>query len=373
MGDRGKIRVAVAGLGNCASSLMEGISYYRRNPSIQEGLLFPNLCGYRVGDIEFAAVFDISRRKVGRAVKEAMYEVPNNFIRIEGVQADIDLPVLRGPTLDGNPDHLARFVPESPAEPVDVVSVLRDSGAQILINLLPTGSNAAVEFYARAAQAAGCGFVNCIPTPIAQRKEFQDLFSERRLPLLGDDIKSQMGTTILHRSLLRLLEVRGVRLKKTSQINVGGNTDFANFVHRAETKIVSKKKSLARYVGETEFHVGHHFDPTKGPWKNAWIEIEAAVFGGSRVRMTVQLQSDDKPNSAGSVIDLIRLAKGALDRGIGGTLSEVCAYYMKSPPFDMEDSQALELLNQKWNPAAGGSERKPDPEVLHVRGVEKSA
>ncbi len=361
----GKIKVAVAGIGNCASSLIEGVCHYRRNPSIREGLLFPSLCGYVVGDIEFVAAFDISKRKVSRPLKEAIYQEPNNFVRLPGVEVDIDLPVLRGPTLDGNPEHLARFVPESPDTPVDVAAALRGSGAQILINLLPTGSNAAVDYYARAAWAAGCAFINCIPTPIAQRKEFQDLFREKRLPLLGDDIKSQMGTTILHRSLLGLLEMRGAKLKKTSQINIGGNTDFANFVHRAETKLVSKKKSLARYVGDTEFHVGHHFDPTKGPLKDACIDIEAAVFGGSPVRLTIQLRSDDKPNSAGSVVDLIRLAKGALEEGAGGPAAEVCAFYMKSPPVDMEDSQALQLLTQKWNFAQRVNPRLPDPLLLN--------
>lgn len=203
--------------------------------------------------------------------------------------------------------------------------------------------------------------MNCIPTPLAQKLDFQERYAQRRLPLLGDDIKSQMGTTILHRALLGLFQMRGAALKKTSQINIGGNTDFANFVYRAETKLVSKRKSLASYVGNAEFHVGHHYDLTKGPLKSALIEIEAAVFGGSKVKVAVSLESDDKPNSAGSVVDLIRLAKGAQDRQIGGLIPEVCAFYMKSPPTEMEDSKALELILQNWTGVKPGMLSCADP------------
>ncbi|MGE5073436.1 MAG: hypothetical protein ACM3MF_08410 [Anaerolineae bacterium] len=176
-----------------------------------------------------------------------------------------------------------------------------------------------------------------------------DQFAAKNLPVFGDDIKSQIGTTIVHRSLLHMLEARGARLVKSSQVNIGGNTDFANFVHRAETKLVSKRKSLRRYVGEnTESHVGHHYDPTKGPLKNAFIEIEAHVFGGSPVKISLKLESDDKPNSAGSVIDLIRLARGALDRGVSGFVPEACAYYFKSPPEEIDDLVALGMIRERW-------------------------
>jgi myo-inositol-1-phosphate synthase len=344
-----QIKVAIAGLGNCASSLIEGITYYRQHPEKDTGLLFPVLAGYSVRDIEIIATFDISALKVGKPVSEAIYQAPNNFVRINGVQVECSAPVHRGPTLDGNPEHLARFVSESPSQPVDVVSVLKDSKADVLVNLLPTGSIRATEFYSQAALEAGCAFVNCIPTVLAQRPEIQELFCQKKLPLLGDDIKSQIGTTILHRSLLHMLESRGATLNKTSQVNIGGNTDFANFVHRAETKLVSKRKSLARYVGENiEYHVGHHYDPTKGPLKNAFIEIEASVFGGSPVKISIKLESDDKPNSAGSVVDLIRVAKGALDKKMGGYIPEVCAFYFKSPPTGIDDLEALELVTKNW-------------------------
>jgi myo-inositol-1-phosphate synthase len=218
----------------------------------------------------------------------------------------------------------------------------------VLVNLLPTGSIEATEYYAQAALEAGCAFVNCIPTVLAQRFEVQQRFQERGLPLLGDDIKSQIGTTILHRALLHLLEARGTTLTTSSQINIGGNTDFANFVHRAETKLISKRKSLARYVEGAASHVGHHYDPTRGPLKNAFIDIEAYVFGGSPLKIAVRLESDDKPNSAGSIVDLIRLAQGARDRKLGGIIPEACAFYMKSPPIEMDDLQALERIRQQW-------------------------
>jgi myo-inositol-1-phosphate synthase len=239
-------------------------------------------------------------------------------------------------------------VTESPREPVDVAGVLAAQRAEVLVNLLPTGSIEASEFYARAALQAGCAFVNAIPTPLAQRADFQRLFAARRLPLFGDDIKSQLGTTILHRALLAMLELRGSTLMKTSQVNIGGNTDFANFVHRAETKLVSKRKSLARYLGSGELHVGHHYDPTRGPWKHALIGIEATVFGGSRVQLDVALRSDDKPNCAGSLVDLIRLARGGLDAGVGGLIPEACAFYMKSPPTEMSDRDAMEAIRGRW-------------------------
>ncbi len=342
------IRVAVAGIGNCTSALVEGICFYRQHPETEEGLLFRALCGYSVRDINVVAGFDVSALKVGRTIEKAIYQPPNNFVRIENLRVEAPASVYRGPTLDGNPEHLASFVPESSLRPVDVVSVLMDHRVDVLVNLIPTGSIEATEFYAQAALKAGCAFVNCIPTPLAQREDFQKAFEIAHLPLFGDDIKSQLGTTILHRALLALLELRGSGLRKTSQINIGGNMDFANFVHRSATKITSKRKSLHRYVKDAESHVGHHYDPTSGPWKTAHIEIESKVFGGSTVDITVHLKSDDKPNCAGSVVDLIRLARGALDRGVAGCVPEACAFYMKSPPIEMDDHEAYDMVRARW-------------------------
>jgi myo-inositol-1-phosphate synthase len=346
------IRLAVAGVGNCASSLIEGIAHYRQDLDNTRGLLFPVLGGYAVSDIEVVAAFDVSSRKVGRPLGEAILQAPNNFVRIvPEVRVDNRTVVQRGPTLDGNPPHLAVLVNESTAKPVDVAAVLKERQCDVLVNLLPTGSVEATAFYADAALQAGCAFVNCIPTILAQRDEIQSRYRERRLPLLGDDIKSQLGTTILHRSLLQMLKLRGANLSQTSQINVGGNSDFANFVHRAETKLVSKRKSMASLLGDAPFHVGHHYDLTRGPYKHAFIDIDATVFGGSPVSISVKLESDDKPNSAGSVVDLIRIAKAARDAGIGGVIPEACAFYMKSPPVEIDEDEALEQIRKNW---AGG-------------------
>jgi myo-inositol-1-phosphate synthase len=342
------IRIAVAGVGNCAASLIEGICYYRQHPGCSDGLLFPELSGYCVPQIEVVAAFDVSERKAGQTLSSAIYQAPNNFVRLAETEVDFTAPVYRGPTLDGNPEHLRRFVPESPLPPVDAAEMLKQHRVEILVNLLPTGSHEATEYYARAALDAGCAFINCIPTVLAQRQDFQALFAAQGLPLFGDDVKSQVGTTILHRSLLHMLESRGASLKSSSQINIGGNTDFANFVYRAESKLVSKRKSLKRYVHDVECHVGHHYDPTKGPYKHALIDIDAAVFGGSRVNISVKLESDDKPNSAGTVVDLVRLARAALDRKRSGVIPEACAYYFKSPPVPMDDLDALAAIRSGW-------------------------
>lgn len=343
-----KINIAIAGVGNCAASLIEGLYYYRQNPDVDSGLLFPSISGYTVRDIEIKAAFDIADCKVGQPLQEAIYQAPNNFVRHDGLRVNNNAPVFRGPTLDGNPEHLAKFVHESTANPVDVAAVLQEYQVDILVNLLPTGSHQAAEFYQQAALKAGCAFINCIPTVLAQRQDIQEAFKEKNLPVFGDDIKSQLGTTILHRSLLQMLELRGASVEKTSQINIGGNMDFANFVYRAESKLVSKRKSLNRYLKDVDYHVGHHYDVTKGPLKNAFIEIDASVFGGSPVKISVKLESDDKPNSAGSVVDLIRLAKVALDRQAGGFIPEVCAFYFKSPPAEIDESYAIKMIKENW-------------------------
>src|SRR5207244_4149274 len=210
------------------------------------------------------------------------------------------------------------LVPESPAPAVDVASVLRASHADVMLNLLPTGSVEAAAYYTQSALEAGCSFVNCIPTIVAQRPEIQEQFRQKKLIILGDDIKSQVGTTILHRTLLQMLQLRGAKLVKTSQVNIGGNTDFANVVYRAETKLVSTRKSMAGLLGEAAFHVGHHYDPTRGPPKNAFIEIDATEFGNSPVKITVRLESDDEPNRAGAVVDLVWMPRACMDGGRAG-------------------------------------------------------
>lgn len=342
------IRTAIAGVGNCAGALVEGISWYKQSLDRTQGLLFEKLGGYAVADIAIVSAFEIADCKVGLSIRDAIYQPPNNFVRIPDIRIDENAKVHRGPTLDGNPPHLQRFVRESSAAPVNVAATLRESEVDVFVNLLPTGSLQATEFYAAAALEANCAFVNCIPTPLAQRPEVQSQFAQRRLVLLGDDIKSQLGTTILHRALLALFERRGANLEFTSQINIGGNTDFANFIARGESKLISKRKSLARYCDGVPSHVGHHYDPTRGSYKTALIELEARVFGGSRVRISTRLESDDKPNSAGSVVDLIRIAKAGSDRGQIGAITEACALYMKSPPVPLDDIEALDLVRRNW-------------------------
>lgn len=343
-----KIRVAIAGLGNCAGSLIEGLDYYKKTRT-QEGLLFPVLGGYTLNDMEVVCAFDISNEKVGRSINEAIYAQPNNFKRINNVLVLNEGKVFRGPTLDGNPDHLKIFVKESTEKPANVIDILAKEKIDVLVNLLPTGSIKATEFYGDAAYKAKCAFINCIPTIFAQKTEIDSKFKKRKLPLLGDDIKSQVGSTILHRSILNMLVDRGARITKSSQINIGGNTDFANFVYRAETKLVSKYKSLSLFIGkDIPNHIGHHYDPTKGSFKKALFDIEASIFAGSKVKISIQLESDDKPNSAGSVIDLIRIAKREMDLGHGGVIKEACAYYMKSAPEQTEDKEAYGLVRKMW-------------------------
>jgi myo-inositol-1-phosphate synthase len=344
-----RIRVALAGVGNCAGSLVEGIAYYRQ-AGHTEGLLFPVLAGYSVTDIEFVLGFDISAHKVGGLLNEAIYETPNNFVRT-GVQVSPSpARVFRGPTLDGNPAHLQPFVPESREEPVAAASLLREHEVDVLVYLLPTGSHEAARYYAAAAVEAGCAFINGTPSLVAQDPAFHALFAKANVPLLGDDIKSQVGTTILHRALLHMLEARGARLQSTSQVNLGGNTDFANFVHRAESKLVSKRKSLHRYAGAAAVHVGHHYDPTRGPNKHALIEVESTVFGGSPVKISVRLESDDKPNAAGSLVDLIRIAAFERQNSPGGVQLDASAYYMKSPPEPVDDYVAFQKVLAAWAP-----------------------
>lgn len=354
------IRTAIAGIGNCAGALVEGISWYKQCLDQSQGLLFAKLGGYAVSDIAIVAAFDIADSKVGLPVRDAIYQPPNNFVRIPGIQIHEDATIFRGPTLDGNPPHLQRFVRESSATPVNIAAALRDFKVDVFVNLLPTGSINATEFYAAAALEANCSFVNCIPTPLAQRLDFQSQFARRKLVLLGDDVKSQMGTTILHRALLALFERRGAEVESTSQINIGGNTDFANFVSRGESKLVSKRKSLERYCDGVPSHIGHHYDPTRGSYKTALIELEAKVFGGSKVRISTRLESDDKPNSAGSVVDLIRIAKAGSDRGEIGIINEACALYMKSPPFPLDDIAALDSVRRNWS----DEERRSRPEQI---------
>ena len=343
-----KIRVAVVGVGNCASSLIQGIEFYRdtRTNERVPGLMHLTLGGYHVGDIEVCAAFDVSGNKVGQDLAHAIVAEPNNT----KVFADVPrsgVTVQRGPTMDGIGRYLRDVVIESPAAPVDVARVLRDSGADIVVSYLPVGSEDASRWYAEQALDAGCGFVNCIPVFLASDPHWRGRFADRGLPIVGDDIKSQVGATLVHRVLANLFRERGVRLDRTYQLNFGGNADFQNMLER--DRLVSKKISKTQAVTsqlETPLEPGDvHVGPSDFvPWltdrKFAFIRLEGTTFGGVPLSCELKLEVWDSPNSAGVVIDAVRCAKLALDRGVGGALTGPSSYFMKSPPDQFTDDEA---------------------------------
>ncbi len=345
---RDKVRVGVVGVGNCASALVQGLSYYRdaRGNEPIPGLMSVDLGGYHVDDVEIASAFDIDARKVGRDVSEAIFADPNDTIRFAEVPR-LGVAVRRGPTLDGLGRFLRDAVEESPEPPADVAAVLRESRTDVLVSYLPVGSQQAAEFYAERALEAGCAYVNCIPVFIASDPVWRRRFEERRLPIVGDDVKSQVGATIVHRMLANLFRERGVRLDRTSQLNVGGNTDFLNMLERE--RLQSKKTSKTRAV-TSQFDVplapgNVHIGPSDHvPWledrKWAFIRLEGTGFGGVPLSVELKMEVWDSPNSAGVVIDAIRCAKLALDRGIGGALIGPSSWLMKSPPEQFTDAEA---------------------------------
>jgi myo-inositol-1-phosphate synthase len=344
-----KIRVAVVGVGNCASSLIQGIELYRGATGSDPipGLMHLELGGYHVGDIEIVAAFDIAEGKVGRDLAEAIAAPPNNTARFAAVAAS-GVEVRRGPTHDGIGKYLRDVVVESSA-PVDrVADTLRATGAEVVISYLPVGSQAASRWYAEQTLAAGCAFINCIPVFIAKDPAWRQKFERRGLPLIGDDIKSQVGATIVHRVLANLFRERGVRLDRTYQLNFGGNSDFQNMLERE--RLQSKKRSktdsvtsqMRRKLSDADAHVGpSDFVPWLGDRKWCYIRMEGTTFGNVPLNLELKLEVWDSPNSAGVVIDAIRCAKLALDRRIGGALIGPSSYYMKSPPEQFTDYLAL--------------------------------
>ena len=343
-----KVRVAILGVGNCASSLVQGVEFYRRaKPDVAvPGLMHVDLGGYHVGDIEFVAAVDVGAQKVGLDLAEAVFAEPNNTFRFSGVPKT-GVTVRRGPTMDGIGKYLKDVVIESAAKPVDVAKVLRDSGAEVAVCYLPVGSERAVEFYAEQCLAAGCGLVNCIPVFLASKDKWRRQFEAKRLPLVGDDIKSQVGATITHRALANLFKQRGVRVDRTYQLNFGGNTDFLNMLERErlESKKISKRNAVTSQIGRPISDDDAHIGPSDHvPWltdrKFAYIRIEGTTFGNVPISAELKLEVWDSPNSAGVVIDAIRCAKLALDRGVGGVLTGPSSYFMKSPPEQFTDDEA---------------------------------
>jgi myo-inositol-1-phosphate synthase len=349
------IRVAIAGVGNCASSLIQGLEYYRgRNAQDYAGLMHPRIGDWGASDIEIVAAFDIDRRKVGRPLEEAIFAKPNCTKVFQRSLPAAGVSVQMGPILDGVAPHMVDYLDDEafrPAElePVDVVQVLEDARAEVLVCYLPVGSELAVRHYAETCLEAGVAMVNCVPVFIASDPQWAGRFRAAGLPLIGDDIKSQLGATIVHRALTRLFGDRGVHLDRTYQLNTGGNTDFLNMLERKrlKSKKHSKTESVQSQLDERLTAGDIHIGPSDYvPWQNdnkvAFIRMEGRGFGDVPLELELRLSVQDSPNSAGVVIDAIRCAKLGLERGLRGPLTEPSAYYMKSPPRQMRDSVARE-------------------------------
>ncbi len=348
-----KIKIAIAGTGNCAWSLMQGLEYYKNIPDdvFVPGLMNPNLGGYRIKDIELVAAFDVDKNKVGKDAKDALEAFPNNTIEFAKVKKT-GVTVQRGRTLDGIGKYYKTVIKKSPRMPVSVASVLKKTGADILVSYLPVGSEKATRFYAREALKAKCAFINAIPVFIASEKPWQEKFKKAKLPIIGDDIKSQVGATIVHRVLTRLFGDRGVKILRTYQLNFGGNMDFMNMLERErlDSKKISKTNSvLSQFANTIDDKENVHVGPSDHiPWlkdrKWCYIRMEGHNFGEVPLNLECKLEVWDSPNSAGVIIDAIRCAKIALDRSIGGVLEGPSAYFMKTPPKQYTDPAALNMV-----------------------------
>ncbi len=351
MTSKKKVRVAIIGVGNCASSLVQGVQYYReaKPEDFVPGLMHVNLGGYHISDIEFSAAFDIDQNKVGKDISEAVFAAPNNTYRFAEVPR-LGANVYRGMTHDGLGKYLSRVITKSPKQTNDIVKILKDTGTDVVINYLPVGSETATKWYVEQILQAGVGFVNCIPVFIAREEYWQQRFKEAHLPMIGDDIKSQVGATIVHRMLTRLFRERGVKLERTMQLNVGGNTDFYNMLERErlESKKISKTNAVTSQLdyelGEDNVHIGpSDYVAWLTDRKWAFIRLEGRTFGDVPLNLEMKLEVWDSPNSAGVVIDAVRMVKLALDRGMSGTLEGPSAYLMKSPPIQYHDDIAREM------------------------------
>jgi myo-inositol-1-phosphate synthase len=365
----GKVRVAIVGVGNCASSFVQGVQYYQ-NAKLGEsvpGLMHVDLGGYHISDIEFSAAFDIDADKVGKDLSQAIFRGQNNTVKFSDVPK-LDVPVYRGMTHDGIGKYLSQVITKAPGETADVVKILQDTKTDVVVSYLPVGSEEATKWYVEQVLAAGCGFVNCIPVFIAREPYWRRRFEERGLPIVGDDIKSQVGATIVHRKLARLFQERGVRLERTHQLNVGGNTDFLNMLERErlESKKISKTNAVTSQLdhdlGARNVHIGpsdHVAWLEDRKW--AYIRLEGRAFGDVPLNIELKLEVVDSPNSAGIVIDAVRCAKLALDNGIGGALEWPSAYFMKSPPVQHPDDEChtqVETFIEKYTPKKSGTKEK---------------
>ena len=358
-----KVRVAIIGVGNCASSFIQGVHYYR-NAKADEfvpGLMHVNLGGYHISDIEFTCAFDIDKTKVGKDLSQAIDGGKNCTVKFAEVP-EMGVKVYRGMTHDGLGKYLSAVIEKAPGPTADVIGILKDTKTDVVVSYLPVGSEMATKWYVEQILEAGCGFVNCIPVFIAREKYWQQRFEERGLPVIGDDIKSQVGATIVHRVLTRLMRERGVKLERTSQLNVGGNTDFLNMLERErlESKKISKTNSVTSQLdydmGKRNIHIGpSDYVEWLDDRKWAYIRMEGRTFGDVPLNIELKLEVVDSPNSAGIVIDAVRCAKLALDRGVSGALYEPASYFMKSPPIQYSDDEA----RQKTEAFIAGTPAKP--------------
>ncbi|HET9661072.1 MAG TPA: inositol-3-phosphate synthase [Thermomicrobiales bacterium] len=348
-----KVRVAIIGVGNCASSLVQGVTYYQNANENERvpGLMHVNLGGYHISDIEFSAAFDVVEGKVGKDLSEAIFAEPNNTYKFSDVP-NLGVTVQRGMTHDGIGKYLSEVVTKAPGPTADIVQILKDTKTDVVVSYLPVGSEMATKWYVEQILEAGCGFVNCIPVFIAREPYWQKRFQERGLPIIGDDIKSQVGATITHRLLTRLFVDRGVRVDRTYQLNFGGNTDFLNMLERErlESKKISKTNAVTSQLGTPMPADNVHVGPSDYvPWlddrKFAYIRMEGTTFGDVPLNVELKLEVWDSPNSAGVVIDAIRCAKLALNHKIGGALTAPSAYFMKSPPQQFTDDEARRLTD----------------------------
>lgn len=357
----GKINVAIIGVGNCASSLVQGVYYYSNavENDFVPGLMHVNLGGYHIRDINFVAAFDIDRNKVGKDLAEAIFTLPNNTIKFCDVPTT-GVVVERGMTHDGLGKYLSKIITKAPGSTADIVGILKERKVDVVVSYLPVGSEMATKWYVEQVLAAKCGFINCIPVFIAREKYWQKRFEDVGLPIIGDDIKSQVGATITHRVLTRLFRERGVKLERTYQLNFGGNTDFYNMLERErlESKKISKTDAVTSQLDYTLSPDNIHIGPSDYvPWlldrKWCYIRMEGRTFGDVPLNLELKMEVWDSPNSAGVVIDAIRCCKLALDRGLSGSLVGPSSYFMKSPPVQYTDSQALKLTEDF---IAGGKE-----------------
>ncbi len=350
----GSVRVAIVGVGNCASSLVQGVEYYRDADPVSRvpGLMHVQFGPYHVRDVEFVAAFDVDAKKVGRDLAEAIVASENNTIKICDVPPT-GITVQRGPTMDGLGEYYREIISESDEQPVDVVQVLREARADVLVSYLPVGSEQADRFYAQCAIDAGVAFVNALPVFIASDPVWAKKFTDAGVPIVGDDIKSQVGATITHRVMAKLFEDRGVELLRTYQLNFGGNMDFMNMLERKrlQSKKISKTQSVTSQIPHEMAKADVHIGPSDHvPWlddrKFAYVRLEGRSFGDTPLNLEYKLEVWDSPNSAGIIIDAVRAAKIAKDRGIGGPILSPSSYFMKSPPVQYSDDQAREAVEK---------------------------